>query len=118
MGYFGRNEEGNGKNERPDKVIAITLPDLKHLFYCDNYWFSDSLFSDSAISFWIVSTDSFNISSCSDVVKNIKVNTERGEKRMKKNKKEKKPSKITVSDVALIFSIFTLIFVIINSLVR
>ena len=33
-------------------------------------------------------------------------------------KKEKKPSKITVSDVALIFSIFTLIFVIINSLVR
>lgn len=37
---------------------------------------------------------------------------------MEKNKKEKKPSKITVSDVALIFSIFTLIFVIINSLVR
>ena len=32
MGYFGRNEEGNGKNERPDKVIAITLPGLKHLF--------------------------------------------------------------------------------------
>ena len=67
-GYFGRDEEGNGKNERPNKVIAITLSDLKHLFYCDNYWFSDSLFLDSAISFWIVSTDSFNVSSCSDVV--------------------------------------------------
>lgn len=64
----GRNEERNGENERPDKVIAITLSDLKHLFYCDNYWFSDSLFLDSAISFWIVSTDSFNVSSCSDVV--------------------------------------------------
>lgn len=37
---------------------------------------------------------------------------------MKKNRKKKKPSKITVSDVALVFSIFTLVFVIINSLVR
>ena len=73
VGYFGRNEEGNGKNERPDKVIAIKLPGLKHLFHCGNYQFSDSLFLDSEISFWIVSTDSFNASSCSDVVKNMQV---------------------------------------------
>ena len=33
-------------------------------------------------------------------------------------KVKKKPSKITVSDVALVFSIFTLIFVVINSLAR
>ena len=37
---------------------------------------------------------------------------------MKKDRKKKKPSKITVSDLALVFSIFTLVFVIINSLVR
>ena len=37
---------------------------------------------------------------------------------MKKDRQKKKPSKITVSDVALVFSIFTLVFVIINSLVR
>ena len=37
---------------------------------------------------------------------------------MKKDRKKKKPSKITVSDVALVFSIFTMVFVIINSLVR
>lgn len=36
----------------------------------------------------------------------------------KRFKKKKKPSKITVSDVALVFSIFTLIFVVINSLAR
>jgi len=37
---------------------------------------------------------------------------------MRKDRKKKKPSKITVSDVALVFSIFTLIFVVINSLAR
>lgn len=36
-GYFGRDEEGNGKNERPDKVIAITLSDLNYLLCCGNY---------------------------------------------------------------------------------
>lgn len=36
----------------------------------------------------------------------------------KRFKKKKKPSKITVSDVALVFSIFTLIFVVINSIAR
>ena len=37
---------------------------------------------------------------------------------MKKDDKKKKLSKITVSDVALVFSIFTLVFVIITSFVR
>ena len=62
------NAKLNGRNQFTlEEVVKIT-EFLNHLFYCDNYWFSDSLFLDSAISFWIVSTDSFNVSSCSDVV--------------------------------------------------
>ena len=58
---------------------------------------------------------------CNATYNGLRINTKEVNnmsEEQKKVKKKKKPSKITVSDVALVFSIFTLIFVVINSLAR
>ena len=58
---------------------------------------------------------------CNATYNGLRINTKEVNnmsEEQKKVKKRKKPSKITVSDVALVFSIFTLIFVVINSLAR
>ena len=47
----GRNEERNGENERPDKVVKKRFTDLEHRTFNCNYLFLDSIFSDSEYSF-------------------------------------------------------------------